>query len=182
MQLQILCKRENEFTEDYGFNELFAFQQSLVAQGLTIQSDTMIHIVDFSGGPKVAARRRLNPTENSCPPKKMSFQGQNMNTVVTPIWRLVPRTLCTFLLGIAVLWAMPKSVEAQPFDGIPGDGIVGEYNATTGAAIKANFITELFFPSALAVSGNNLLVADVGRVGEYSATTGAAINANFVQG
>jgi hypothetical protein len=36
-------------------------------------------------------------------------------------------------------------------------GIVGEYNATTGAAINASLITGLELPDGLAVSGNTLL-------------------------
>jgi hypothetical protein len=37
-------------------------------------------------------------------------------------------------------------------------GTVGEYNATTGATINANFITGLSTPLGIAVSGNNLFV------------------------
>jgi hypothetical protein len=61
---------------------------------------------------------------------------------------------------------------------------VGEYDATTGAAINANFITGLSAPVGLALSGNTLFVANngSGTVGEYNATTGAAINANFITG
>jgi hypothetical protein len=61
---------------------------------------------------------------------------------------------------------------------------VGEYNASTGAAINANFITGLNQTYAIALSGNNLFVTNNGgsTVGEYSATTGAAINSNFITG
>ena len=64
------------------------------------------------------------------------------------------------------------------------NGTVGEYDATTGAAINASFITGLSFPWGLALSGNNLLVANSASntVGEYNAATGAAINAIFITG
>jgi len=61
---------------------------------------------------------------------------------------------------------------------------VGAYNATTGAVINASFITGLGLdstPAGLALSGNNLLVADsFDHVQEYNATTGAAINTSFI--
>ena len=65
-----------------------------------------------------------------------------------------------------------------------GSGTVGEYDATTGAAINANFITGLNRPVGLALLGNTLFVANhgSGTVGKYNATTGAAINANFITG
>ena len=45
---------------------------------------------------------------------------------------------------------------------LSGSGTVGEYNATTGAAINANFITGLSLPAKLVLSGNNLFVANNG--------------------
>jgi hypothetical protein len=64
------------------------------------------------------------------------------------------------------------------------NGTVGKYNATTGEQIKAKFITGLHHPSALAVLGNTLLIADevLGTVSEYDATTGKRIKANFITG
>jgi WD40 repeat protein len=69
-------------------------------------------------------------------------------------------------------------------------GTVGEYDATTGAVINANFITGLSYPTGLAVVGNTLYVtsAQVGSASNasllstYNATTGAVINANFITG
>ncbi|HUB81528.1 MAG TPA: hypothetical protein VMB03_22165 [Bryobacteraceae bacterium] len=70
-------------------------------------------------------------------------------------------------------------------------GTVSTYNATTGAAIDANFISGLQNPDGLAVSGNTLFVANQtrssstfvpGTIGAYDATTGAVINATFVTG
>jgi hypothetical protein len=77
-------------------------------------------------------------------------------------------------------------------DGIVADllpltfGKVGEYNATTGEAVDAEFITGAppFDPIGLALLGNTLLVVDQsnGTVGQYNATTGEALNANFITG
>ena len=61
---------------------------------------------------------------------------------------------------------------------------VSEYDATTGALIKVNFITGLDEPYGLAAFGNNLFVANAGTstVGEYDAFTGAVVKANFITG
>jgi hypothetical protein len=64
---------------------------------------------------------------------------------------------------------------------------VGEYDATTGELLNANFITGFKEASHLAVSGNTLYVSDsndggVGTVGDYDATTGAPINARLISG
>ena len=65
---------------------------------------------------------------------------------------------------------------------------VGEYNATTGAAINATLITGLSGPNGgpygLAVASNSLYVttANGTTVGQYNATTGAVTNASFVTG
>jgi hypothetical protein len=94
---------------------------------------------------------------------------------------------------IAALWALPRSARGQLYvneDANPSSQVVqsgvGEYNATTGAAINANFIAGLNEPVALAVSGNTLFVVDIagatGTIRSYHATTGAAINANFITG
>jgi hypothetical protein len=63
---------------------------------------------------------------------------------------------------------------------------IGEYNATTGAAINTAFISGqgLTFRGAIALDGNHLFVTCGGNPGstvaEYDATTGAMINANFI--
>jgi hypothetical protein len=105
------------------------------------------------------------------------------------------RALCTALIGLAALWAMPSSARAQLYvSQQPPGNTVGAYNATTGGAINARFITTGPGPSPpldLAVSGNTLFVTNYGypgkfslpgAVGAYNATTGAAINANLVTG
>jgi hypothetical protein len=112
-----------------------------------------------------------------------------MKTIITSDGRPLRRALCTLLLGIAALWAMPTSARAQLYVGQFATNSVGEYNATTGAAINASFITGLAGNPGLALSGNDLFVltngangSGPGTVGEYDATTGAAINANFITG
>ncbi len=87
------------------------------------------------------------------------------------------------LPALAVL-AFTPFARAQLYVSNFNSDTVGKYNATTGAAVNANFITGLSGPYGLALSGNNLYVVnyDSGTVGEYNATTGAAINANFITG
>jgi hypothetical protein len=79
-----------------------------------------------------------------------------------------------------------------------GSSAVGEYNATTGAVINANFIpttTHLGNSTAVALSsdGSTIFVAHyaqysdienfgLGSVGSYNAKTGAAINAKLITG
>src|SRR5260370_39670180 len=80
---------------------------------------------------------------------------------------------------------MPRPARAQLYVTQGGTGgFVSKYNATTGALIKAHFITRLNGPTGLAVSGTDLFVAieTANKVGKYNATTGAAINANFITG
>jgi hypothetical protein len=105
-----------------------------------------------------------------------------MKTIITSNWRPLHRSLCTPLLGIAALWAMLGNAQAQLY--VAYGNTVGEYDATTGAAINGFFITGvegLGSPQGLALSGNILYVASIGGwIGEYDATTGAAINAKFI--
>ena len=49
---------------------------------------------------------------------------------------------------------------------------IGEYDATTGVTINANFINLEAVPVSLAVSGNSLFVVSGGTVAKYDATTG----------
>jgi hypothetical protein len=101
-------------------------------------------------------------------------------------WKAQRRVLWTLLLGVTALWAMPRSTRAQLY--VSDSNGVGEYNATTGAAVNANFITGLFDSMGIALSDNNLFVGTggfalgTGTVGKYNAATGAAINANFITG
>jgi hypothetical protein len=121
-----------------------------------------------------------------------ALSALTMKTIITSNWRPLHRALCTLLLCIAALWAMPRNACAQLYVSESGNNTVGEYNATTGAPINANLITGLSEPAGIALSGNNLFVvngvttvvtpgqANLCSVGEYDATTGAAINANLI--
>jgi hypothetical protein len=99
-------------------------------------------------------------------------------------WKAQRRVPWTLLLGVLALWAMPRSAHAQLYASQSTTNTVGKYDANTGAAINANFITGLSGPMGLALSadGTVLFVANDsnGSVGEYNAATGAAINANFI--
>jgi len=100
----------------------------------------------------------------------MEAHNKTVQTMITSSSRPLYRALCTLLLCIAVLWAMPKSARAQLLASEYSSDSVGEFNATTGALINPSFITGLNGPS------------DSNTVGEYNATTGAAINASFIKG
>jgi len=73
----------------------------------------------------------------------------------------------------------PPSAQTLYVSSLAYPASVGEYDATTGAVINASFISGLqdFEPYGLALSGNNLYVANNygGTVGAYNATTGEAI-------
>jgi hypothetical protein len=119
----------------------------------------------------------------------MKAPKKTLKTIITPNRRALCRALCTLLVGIAALWAMPRSARARLYISQVGNNTVGEFNATTGAVIKASFITGLNFPWGLALSGNKLFVANEGSdtvgnntVGKYNAATGAAINPSFITG
>ncbi len=79
------------------------------------------------------------------------------------------------------LYVASLNSSAEPSDA----GTVGEYDATTGAAIGGfTPITGLVGPIGLALYGGDLYVASYysGIVGQYNATTGATINASFITG
>jgi len=107
-----------------------------------------------------------------------------MKTIITSNWRVRHRAFCVLLLGIAALWAMPRTARAQTLYVVQdGNYPVSAYDVSTNPAtlIYANFIPnspgQMF--GALAVSGNNLYVMKTGPttvVSEYDATTGVAIN------
>jgi PKD domain len=103
--------------------------------------------------------------------------------------RRLRRSLCTVLIGIAALWVMPGSAQAQQVllvsQGSGGlNGSVNAYDANTGALIKANFISGFTSPSAMLVSGNTLYVAsgevNGGFINTYNPTTGTLITPNFI--
>lgn len=107
--------------------------------------------------------------------------------------RPLRRSLCTILVGIAALWAIPGSARAQQApqqvllvsQGSGGlNGSVNAYDAATGALIKANFISGFTSPSGMLVSGNTLYVAsgevNGGFVNTYNPTSGVLITPNFI--
>ena len=67
---------------------------------------------------------------------------------------------------------------------VESTGVVGEYNAD-GSAVNASLITGLSGYNGLAISGDDLFVANqnfgVGSVGEYT-TSGGTINASLITG
>ena len=93
----------------------------------------------------------------------------------------IRRTLSTLLLS-AALWSLPCSVRGQLYVAQLGTNIVGEYDATTGAAINSSFITGLSDPEGLLLSGTALFMTSAGNytVGKYDATSGMATNANLI--
>jgi PEP-CTERM motif len=59
-------------------------------------------------------------------------------------------------------------------------GIVGEYT-TSGATVNASLISGLNLPTGMAISGNDLFIANGGNVGEYG-LDGSTINASLISG
>jgi hypothetical protein len=111
----------------------------------------------------------------------MKAQSKTMRTIITSNSWPLRRALCTLLMCIAALWAMPRSAHAQLYiSENSGTGTIGEYDANTGKPINSILIMGLGQPLALALSGNNLFVPNygAGTLGKYDATTGAP-NTNF---
>jgi hypothetical protein len=73
-----------------------------------------------------------------------------MKSSITANLRPLLRAFYPFLIAVVALWAMPRNARAQLY--ITQNTTVSEYDATTGAAINANFITGLpQFPTGIAV-------------------------------
>jgi hypothetical protein len=112
--------------------------------------------------------------------------NKNSEPIITSIWRPLRRAACTFLLGITVLWVMPRTARAQLlYVSQYNTSTVGVYNASTGAKINPSLIAGLSEPFGLALSGNTLFVSDDGNdnvIGKYVASTGSPINAAFIPG
>jgi hypothetical protein len=84
------------------------------------------------------------------------------------------------------IW-LPGSACAQLYVAQDGSVSVGEYNATSGAVLSANYITismGISYPTALALSGNKLFVANAGgnTVSEYDVSNEKMVvsNPNFI--
>ena len=114
----------------------------------------------------------------------------------TTAWRAVNAALVSGLTrptGIAVSGGDLFVTSANPpgsFGNLFGyAGIIGEYNATTGATINAAAISGLSSPGSIAISGDDLFVATTytpfglfttsGVIGEYT-TSGETVNATLI--
>jgi hypothetical protein len=95
-----------------------------------------------------------------------NFGGTNFRT---PGWSIAALNNNLFL---------PGADSSSPTDNPDKD--IAELDATTGSITQ--FITGLYQPYGIAISGNDLFVSNpsTGNVGEYDVTTGAPINVNFI--
>jgi hypothetical protein len=78
--------------------------------------------------------------------------------------RSLCRAFCTALIGITALLATPRIATAQIYVS-EQEGTVGEYDATTGAAIDANFITGLNPSEGIRPRASGLVDDGSGRSG-----------------
>src|SRR5271170_7030817 len=70
--------------------------------------------------------------------------------------------LTALAAAVALLCSAPAPCKAQTiYVASQFSSTVGEYNATTGAAINTSFVTGLFKPQNLARSGNDLYVTNL---------------------
>jgi WD40 repeat protein len=98
-------------------------------------------------------------------------------------FELITRIVCTSFMVLAALLAVPRRADGQIYVSQVTAGVVSKYDEKTGKVINASFITGLSDPNALALSGDNLYIANQsGSVGKYDAKTGAAINSSFITG
>src|SRR4051812_21436763 len=84
-----------------------------------------------------------------------------------------------------LIWVGCSVANGQIFVVSNGFQSIGEYD-TSGSALNATLIAGLSGPVGLAVSGNNLFVANynfggTGSIGEYT-TTGATVNSSLITG
>jgi hypothetical protein len=91
------------------------------------------------------------------------------------------RRMVALLLCITALWG--RSAFAQLYVAQDGSVSVGDYNATTGAAINASLISVsagVSYPTGLALSGDKLFVANAGSntVGEYNINNSKVVLSN----
>jgi len=106
-----------------------------------------------------------------------------------PSFRMFKLSALGSLTTAIVLLAMPGPAHCGIiFVADSSNNTIGEYNATTGAAINASLIKGLNRPNGIALSGGHLFVTNQGggtnngTIGEYDATSGATINAALVSG
>jgi len=101
-----------------------------------------------------------------------------------PSFRIFKLSALGSLTTAIVLLAMPAPAHCENIFVTNFTGnTIGEYNATTGAAINASLISGLHGPQSVAVSGGHLFVANfnTGTIGEYT-TSGATVNASLISG
>ena len=81
------------------------------------------------------------------------------------------------LAFVVLLAVFPGKAAAQVLYVVnSASGTAGQYNSTTGTPINSSFISGLGNAQDIAISGNNLYVADnSGNVGVFNATTGASL-------
>jgi hypothetical protein len=90
------------------------------------------------------------------------------------------RILALAVIACAV-WSLPGEAFAQLYVGQSGS--IGEYDASTGAAINADFITGSNVASAHLTLSNGLLYGSTGfNVNVYDFATGAVVHNNFIAG
>jgi hypothetical protein len=109
-----------------------------------------------------------------------------MTTGTASNWRPLFRALFTFLFVIAALCAMPRNARAQVYVAnrhTDGSWVISKYT-DRGCVINDKLVTLPHTPSGVAVSDDNLFVADpgAGTIGKYDADTGAVINASLITG
>ena len=87
------------------------------------------------------------------PPQRESIFS--MNALSESNVRNRSHGLALILIAVTAVWAMPRNACAQLYIAQQGagerSGVVREYDAATGDAINANFITGLNYPFGLAV-------------------------------
>src|SRR5205823_9415000 len=86
------------------------------------------------------------------------------------------------LTAYTALLAMPGTARGQIIYETNSSGnTIGEYDATTGAAINASLVSGLSLPQDVVVSGGNLFVSNAagGTPRQYSARTGTSITASL---
>ncbi len=88
------------------------------------------------------------------------------------------------ILAALAIWGCLAPAQAQLYAVDDEKHTIKEYNADTGAPIKASLVSGLVDPCAITFSGGYLFITDFfyGRVGKYDATTGATINDSLVTG
>ena len=89
----------------------------------------------------------------------------------------------SYAIALALTFGLAATLKAQNLYIAVGGGAIGEYT-TSGATVNAALITGLIsVPWALAISGDDVFVANgsIGTIGEYT-TSGATVNPSLITG